>query len=72
MHLQADGDSLIVDLDTETPNLAHFEIRLDGGGWQERPARFEIPVHDGENRLESRAVNEHGRAGAISHVKIVV
>ena len=72
MHLQADGDTLIVDFDTETPNLAHFEIRLDGGAWEERPAHFEIPVHSGENRLESRAVNGHGRAGAISHVTIVV
>ena len=48
------------------------EIGENDRGWQERPARFEIPVHDGENRLESRAVNEHGRAGAISHEKIVV
>jgi hypothetical protein len=72
MHLQAGGDSLIVDLDTETPNLVHFEIRLDGGAWEERPAHFEVPVHDGENRLESRAVNGHGRAGAISQVTIAV
>ncbi|MBT6145065.1 MAG: transglutaminase domain-containing protein [Gemmatimonadetes bacterium] len=70
MHLQAGAEGLVIDLDTETPNLAHFEIRLDGGGWEERPACFTVPLHDGENRIEARVVNKHGRAGSISHVTV--
>lgn len=70
LHLQASGEGLVIDLDTETPNLSRFEIRLDGGGWEERPAHFTIPVHAGDNRIEARAVNAQGRAGSISHVTI--
>jgi len=70
--LQAAGERLWIDLDTETPNLARFEIRIDGGFWKERPAGFDLIVHAGENRIEVRAVNDHGRVGAVSHVTIVV
>jgi len=29
-----------------------------------------VPLHDGENRIEARVVNKHGRAGSISHVTV--
>ena len=46
------------------------EVRVDGGGWEARPASFAWPLHAGENRLEARAVNAMGRAGAVSSVEV--
>ena len=72
IHLQAGGgDDLRVDLEAVCPNFERFEVRVDGGGWESRPAAFAWPLHAGENRLEARAVNAMGRAGAVSSVTTV-
>ena len=72
IHLQAaDGGNLAVDLEGVCPNFARFEVRVDGGGWEERAAHFAWPLHDGDNHLEARVVNAHTRAGAASSVTVV-
>ena len=73
IHLQeAEEDGkLIVQLETETPNLNGFEIRLDEGDWesQEDPA-FEWTLQESGNRLEARPVNAFGRRGSESWVEV--
>ena len=73
IHLQAGGGAeLRVDLEAVCPNFERFEVRVDGGGWEPREAAFAWPLHTGENRLEARAVNAMGRAGAVSSVATVL
>ena len=72
IHLrQGSGAGVLeVELETETPNLKGFEIKVDGKGWGARGASFEWPLHAGENRLEVRPTNDFGRAGAVSRVTV--
>lgn len=70
IHLQAAGDALQVDLEGVSPHLERFEVRIDGSGWEARPARFEWNPGTGEHRLEARVVNGHGRAGRPSAVTV--
>ena len=73
IHLQAGGGAdLRVDLEAVCPNFERFEVRVDGGGWEPRPASFAWTLHAGENHLEARAVNAMGRAGAVSSVTTAV
>lgn len=58
-----DGGRVVVQIDTLTPNLARFEVRLDGGDWVERPARWVWELRPGRNRLEARTVNRFGVTG---------
>lgn len=71
IHLQAAGAALHVDLEGVAPNHERFEVRVDGGGWEPRVAAFAWSLHPGENRLEARTVNAHGRAGIASAVTVV-
>ena len=67
---QTKSGLLRVDLETETPNLARYEVRLNNGGWEPRPQSFAWSLRPGENRFEVRTVNEFGRAGAASSVTV--
>ena len=68
LHLQQTEEpgSLLVQIATETPNFKTFQVRLDGGSWQERPSEFTWELHEGENTLEARPVNTFGRPGVVS------
>jgi len=66
----ADGASLKITLEHCTPWFDHYEVRIDGGGWEPRPDSFEWPMHEGGNVLECRAVNRRGRAGVISRIEV--
>ena len=72
IHLQDGEHALAVHLEGVCANLERYEIRIDGGVWESRPAAFDWPVAAGEHRLEARVVNAHGRAGATSSVSIEV
>jgi len=70
IHLQADEGALRVDLEGVGVNLERYEVRLDGGGWEERPPTFTWPLTAGEHHLEARTVNAFGRAGMTSSVTV--
>ncbi|HJP33112.1 MAG TPA: transglutaminase-like domain-containing protein [Candidatus Latescibacteria bacterium] len=72
IHLQAAAGVLHVDLEGVCADLDRYEIRVDGGGWEERPPAFDWPVPAGEHRLEARVVNAHGLAGSTSSVTVQV
>lgn len=57
-------------LQTLTPNLDRFEVRLDGSGWRPVGAQFEWAIHAGRNELEVRAVNRFGVPGAVSRAVV--
>ncbi|MCZ6636219.1 MAG: hypothetical protein O7G87_22715 [bacterium] len=59
-------------LDTETPNLKGFEIRVNEKDWTSQNAAFDWTVQKGENRLEVRPVNAFGRKGGISWLEVHV
>ncbi len=73
IHLQEDDQpgTLRVWLETHTPNLSGFQVRLDGGDWEERGARFAWTLRRGTNRLEVRPVNRFGVEGATSAVTVI-
>ena len=65
------GGRLDVSLLTLTPNLLRFEVRYEGGPWQERNDRFTWEVHPGTNRLEVRVVNKFEVLGPTSTAVVV-
>lgn len=72
VHLQdgAHPGALEVWLETHTPNLSGFQVRMDGGEWEMREARFPWTLREGTNRIEARPVNRFGVEGAISAVTV--
>lgn len=66
LELGAMGGEIGVRVQTLTPNLDHYEARMDGGDWRPQEARFAWPVHDGTNRLEVRTLNRFGIPGPVS------
>ena len=65
-----EGGRVVVQIDTLTPNLARFEVRLDGGDWMERPARWVWNLRPGRNRMEARTVNRFGVTGPESEAVV--
>lgn len=63
LRILEEGGRVVVQIDTLTPNLARFEVRLDGGDWVERPARWAWDLRPGRNRMEARTVNRFGVTG---------
>ncbi len=65
---------LEIDVETATPNFAHFQVRIDGGGDGEWEEAAEGPLtwmlHTGENELEVRGVNAFGRPGRTARLKV--
>jgi hypothetical protein len=45
------------------PNLLALRASVDGREWEDRPARFEWPLHEGANRLAACSVNAFGYSG---------
>ena len=56
-------DSILVTLDTETPNFATYQVKFDNALWREAAGEFLWQLHPGENRLAVRSVNRFGRTG---------
>ena len=74
---QSAEGALSVQLESFTPNLSHYEVRVDGGEWEHVAAENAEAGHtvqeaagDGERTIEARAVNQFGKAGASSSVVV--
>jgi hypothetical protein len=67
---QHDADTLTVNLDTQTPNLARYEASIDDGAWQRVESGFQWKLHDSANRLRVRAVNTFGVNGSETNVAV--
>lgn len=62
---KADGE-IDLRLQSATPNLKEYEVRVQGGGWAPCPGeRFSWKLEKGENRLEVRTRNLFGVAGPV-------
>ena len=72
LNILDEGGRVVVQIDTLTPNLARFEVRLDGGEWVERPARWAWDLRPGRNRMEARTVNRFGVTGPESGAVVEV
>lgn len=72
LRILEEGGRVVVQIDTLTPNLARFEVRLDGGDWVERPARWVWDLRPGRNRMEARTVNRFGVSGPESEAVVEV
>ncbi|MBI4602758.1 MAG: hypothetical protein HY721_12445 [Planctomycetes bacterium] len=60
---------LRVELSSETPNLARYRVRVDGGDETAAAAdTFSWRLHAGENRLEAAAENAFGVRGPVQRV----
>ena len=71
--VESTGDHItfLVHLETETPDFAAYEVRVDRGHWRETAAPFEWSLHGGMNTLEVRSRNGSGWTGVVSSVSIV-
>ena len=63
LRILEESGQVVVQIDTLTPNLARFEVRMDGGDWVERPVRWVWDLRPGRNRMEARTVNRFGVTG---------
>jgi len=72
IYLEAGGEpgSLTVQLETVTPNFAHYLVQFDGGEWKAQSAPFSWTLHPGRNELAVRSVNAFGVQGRISRAVV--
>ncbi|HYT93381.1 MAG TPA: hypothetical protein VEL76_31985 [Gemmataceae bacterium] len=72
MHLSRTGKpgEVRVEIETHTPNLLRLEKQTEGT-WQKTPATFVWRLQPGENMLTVRSVNQWGKTGAESRVRVV-
>ena len=66
--LVPDGGNVKVTIGTMTPNFKEFQVRLDGGAWQQSDNNLVWTLRDGTNTLEARSVNLFGVEGPVSTV----
>jgi hypothetical protein len=72
LYLQAIDDPAVlrVDLETCTPNLAHYVVRFDEGEWTQADAPVRWPLRPGANILEVRSVSTFGKQGRIARARV--
>ena len=68
---RADGRQLKILLETSTSDFAAFEVRLDGGAWQEVEDEWDWVLREGMNTAEMRSRNRSGVAGVVSALSVV-
>lgn len=66
----AEDAKLAVTLEHCMPWFDHYEVRIDGGQWQQTAGTFDWPMREGENVLEVRPVNVCGRPGIVSRLEV--
>ena len=62
--------ALSVTIQTLTPNLKEFQVRIDGAAWKSCESKLSWHPHSGANRLEARTLNQFGVLGPVSTVEI--
>jgi hypothetical protein len=71
LHLQqAQTGQILVQMDTVTPNLKAYLVKIDDGEWAETPEEFTWTLHTGQNQLQAKTVNAFGIEGIVSSVVI--
>ncbi|GFE60836.1 transglutaminase-like domain-containing protein [Geobacter sp. AOG2] len=64
-------DGIMVSFETNTPNYAFFDIKIDGiHTLKQSKNKFLWPIHSGDNSIEVRSVNSYGQEGIPSFVVI--
>ena len=64
IHLYDQGSSeLKVQLETHTPNFESFEVSIDNGEWKSSEPILSWELHEGQNFLKARSVNQFGVCG---------
>jgi len=65
------NDLLFLSFETYTPNFCHYEIDVDGTGWEELTGdRYTWRLQSGINKFRVRAVNKLGVAGKPAEVTL--
>lgn len=64
------GASLTITLQHCMPWFERYEARIDGGPWAQCDESFTWAMREGVNVLESRAINQLGRPGMTSTLKV--
>lgn len=67
---QADAHTLAVNMQTQTPNLDHYEAAIDDGPWRTVESGFKWKLGTGANRLRLRAVSKFGVLGRDTAIAI--
>jgi hypothetical protein len=57
------NDRIFLNFTTYTPNFSHYEVNVDGAGWQQVGERWTWLLQSGMNSLEVRAVSMLGAKG---------
>lgn len=57
-------------MDTVTPNLKAYLVKIDDGEWKESGDSFTWGLHSGRNTLQARTVNAFGIEGIVSAVAV--
>ncbi|MCK4624445.1 MAG: transglutaminase domain-containing protein, partial [Phycisphaerae bacterium] len=63
--------SLLVNLETVTPNFDTFEIKLDDKPWRASPPAFTWKLRKGRNEIQARTRNKFGNPGIVSRVALI-
>ncbi len=74
IHLYAgEQDTLLVELETFTPNFDSLWIDIDETGWQEiAESNFTWQLHEGDNKLRAKARNKFAVDGSESFISILM
>ena len=57
---------------TITPNFSRFDIEVDGENHSQKGATYTWELHPGTNSIKVWSVNDYGRRGVVSEVKIAM
>ena len=63
---------LEVQLETVTPNFAHYLVKIDEGTWRESQGPLTWKLAPGENGLAVRSVNVFGKMGRVAAARVRV
>jgi hypothetical protein len=68
--LAHNGDALVVELQTLTPNFERFEVKLAHSEWRATTGSFTWKPHPGTNSLQVRVRNQLNVPGPISEISL--
>jgi hypothetical protein len=72
LSLHMEGGALQVQIRTLTPNLEHFEIKIDNESWKASEPKFVWTLHEGQNQIGARTLNRFGVHGPVARAVVKV
>ena len=63
------GDRVFIRMITFTPGFEAFQVRVNGGNWEDSDENYVWNLHNGKNRLEMRAKSGFGVYGYPSYIE---